>query len=370
MYPLALLKIGAWRQSLGDDCQLFDNKLPPPDEFDEIWITTVFTFDIPYVVGMIREAKKRSRVVKVGGVSASLLPEYFEREGVFVHQGLIPEAENCPPNYNLLNRPPEYSISHTSRGCIRKCKFCMVPKLEPSFNERVSWIDDIHPDTKKILFFDNNWLAKDRADLERDILILKELVAQGKVNEVDFNQGLDARLVTEEIADLLQGVPIKPVRFAFDGMHEDKYYQKAIKLMVERGFREFRSYVLYNFMDKPSDFYYRLRVSVELSQDLGVAVESFPMRYQPILDIDHQRDYVGKHWTNRKKKAFQLMLANQSMFGQVSCHGDSVMSPIEEFEYWFGRDAEEFERLLTYPKLRQLLKSKKGHLRIRRATAN
>jgi hypothetical protein len=363
------MKIGAWQQSLGNECVLFDNRLPDVGAFDEIWITTVFTFDIPYSVGMVREAKNRCNVVRVGGVAASLLPKYFEDEGVIVHQGLIPDAEKFSPDYDLLGKVPEYSISHTSRGCIRKCKFCMVPKLEPIFGERGGWVDDIHPGAKKILFFDNNWLAKDFSDLQADILKLRHLVEEGRINSIDFNQGLDARLVTEEIADLLQGIPIRPVRFAFDGMHEDKHYQRAIRLMVERGFRDFMSYVLYNFMDKPSDFYYRLRVSVELTQELKVDVKSFPMRYQPILDIDKQRQYIGKHWTLKKRRGFMSIMGSVFANGQVSCTGASAFTPVEEFEYWFGKSDEEFERLLTYPKLKQLSKSKAGLLRIRRAKA-
>jgi hypothetical protein len=370
IYPLALLKIGAWQKSLNNYCELFDNKLPDAGLFDEIWITTVFTFDIPYVIGMVREAKKRCKDIKVGGVSASLLPEHFEKEGINVYKGLIPEAEEFSPDYSLLGFAPEYSISHTSRGCIRKCKFCMVPKLEPVFGGRTTWINDVHPMTKRVLFFDNNWLASDTEKLTSDVSILKELVSQNKITSVDFNQGLDARLVDESMVDLLKGVPIDPVRFAFDGMHEDKYYQNAIRLMYSRGFKNFRSYVLYNFMDKPSDFYYRLRVSVELGQELGTNVESFPMRYQPILDINKQRDYVGKHWTLKKRNGFQAILANFSMFGQITSHGDLDRTGIEEFEFWFGKDANEFERLLTYPKLRQLLKSKKGFERNRRAIRN
>ncbi len=365
IYPLALMKIGAWQQSLGNECVLFDNRLPDAGEFDEIWITTVFTFDIPYSVGMAREAKNRCKVVRVGGVAASLLPKYFEDKGVVVHQGLIPDAENFSPNYDLLGKVPEYSISHTSRGCIRKCKFCMVPKLEPVFGERGGWVDDIHPGAKKVLFFDNNWLAKDFSDLQSDILKLKHLVGEGRINSIDFNQGLDARLVTEEIADLLQGIPIEPVRFAFDGMHEDGHYQKAIRLMAKRGFRDFMSYVLYNFMDKPSDFYYRLRVAVELTQELKVRVKSFPMRYQPILEIDNQRTYIGKYWTLKKRKGFMSIMGSVFAYGQVSCVGRRGWTPIEEFEYWFGKNAEEFERLLTYPKIKELSGSKAGSLRIK-----
>ena len=362
LYPLPLLKIGAWRKAEGDDCALFRDHLPPAGEFDEIWITTCFTFDIPHALGIVREAKNRAGKVRVGGVAASLLPEHFEREGVEVHRGLIPEAEQYPPDYGFLGHTPEYSISHTSRGCIRKCGFCMVHRLEPEFIHLEHWERDLHLATRKVLFYDNNWLAKDRADLEQDVAKLRGLVSAGRLTEIDFNQGLDARLMTEELADLLAGLPIRPVRFAFDGMQEDGHYQRAVEMMAARGFRDFMTYVLYNFKDTPQDFYYRLKKSVRLSEELGINVNSFPMRYQPILDVDGGRDYVGDHWTEGKKYAFMSILSRQSMDGQVS------LTPWE-FEYWFGQSTDEFDRLLSYPQLRELMKRKKGALRLRRAQA-
>ena len=356
-YPVSLLKIGAWRQSLGDDCQLFTNRLP--DETDEIWLTTCFTFDIPHALGIVREAKNRAPVVKVGGVSATLLPEHFEREGVEVHRGLIAEAERCHPDYSLLPERPKYSIAHTSRGCVRKCKFCMVHRLEPEFHNR-DWIGDLAPGASKILFYDNNWLAKDVDDLGRDVRLIRGLVESGRARSVDFNQGLDCRLLTEEKADLLTGLPIKPVRFAFDGMQEDGHYQRAVRMMAARGHRDFMTYVLYNFTDTPKDFYYRLRESVRLSDELGINADSFPMRYQPILEADAGREYVGKHWTKAQKYGFMNTLNKQSLTGQVS-------ATMDEFEFWFGKDADGFDRLMSYPKIRQLAKRKKGALRMRRA---
>lgn len=365
-YPVALLKIGAWRRSLGDDCQLYTNRLP--DEADEVWLTTCFTFDIPHALGIVQEAKKRASIVRVGGVAATLLPEHFEKLGVDVHRGLIPEAEQMHPDYSLLPEPPKYSVTHTSRGCIRKCKFCMVHRLEPEFRNR-EWVGDLHPGASEALFYDNNWLAKDMDDLRRDVLQIRALVSSGRIKSLDFNQGLDCRLLTEEKADLLQGLPIKPIRFAFDGMQEDGHYQRAVRVMVERGFRAFVTYVLYNFTDTPRDLYYRLRESVRLEVMTGASVQSFPMRYQPIMEVNSQRNYVGTHWTEMQKVGFvRIKSQHSAASGQIAMHGGRAFaSPMDEFEYWYGKDADEFERLLSYPQLQQLMQRKKGALRMKRA---
>ena len=362
MYPLPLLKIGAWRKSLGDQCVIFNNRLPEKDEFDEIWITTTFTFDVSHALGIVREAKNRASRVLVGGVASSLLPKRFESLGVEVHVGIHDEIESMHPDYSLLDTVPTYSISHTSRGCVRKCGFCMVNRLEPKFFNRKNWENDIHPDADQIVFYDNNWFAKGFKGLKEDVKKLEKIISNGKIKTIDFNQGLDARLLTEKIADLLKGLPIIPVRFAFDDMSEDGFYQNAVMMMNKRGFNDFSAYVLYNYNDTPQDFYYRLRESVRLQVELKIRdVRSFPMRYQPIFDIDKRRKYVGRNWNVAKRGSFKAILAQASTCGQVSS------STIKEFEYWFGRDADEFDKLLSYPKIRELSKRKKGALRTMRA---
>lgn len=361
LYPLALLKIGAWRKSLGDECEIFEATLPQPGEFDEIWITTVFTYHIPYALGLVKEAKKRADTVRVGGTAASLMPDNFERAGAIVHKGLLPDAEKFSPDYSLLKSTPTYSITHTSRGCIRKCKFCMVRTLEPEFKNRPNWKQDLYPGAPTILFYDNNWLAKDKSAFMQDVKELHNVVKTMGITNIDFNQGLDARLMTEKIADALAGLPMRYVRFAFDGKQEDGYYQKAVRMMAARGFYKFTSYVLYNFMDTPEDFYYRLRTSVELTEELHADVFSFPMRYQPIMEIDPKRAHVGKHWSSAALKGFASLRSAHSFGGTISPR------TLEQFEYWFGKDAAEFIKTINYPRVRELAQKRKGNLRIKRA---
>jgi hypothetical protein len=359
LYPIALLKLGAWLKSQNIVCKLFNNELPKVGEYDEIWITTVFTFDMFYVKAMIEASKKMAKKVKVGGISASLMPDFYRRLGVDVHVGLHMEAEKSIPDYSLLGFKPEYSIVYTSRGCVRKCKFCMVPKLEPVFTEK-EWELEISSESKKVLFYDNNWLAKEKKFLYNDIAKLHRLVDEKRISSIDFNQGLDCRLMTEEIADRLQGLPISPVRFAFDGIQEDGFFQKAVKMMVDRNFHSFTNYILYNFKDSPQDFYYRLRETALLNECCnGAIVRGFPMRYQPINSAKEERDFVGKKWTQREvANVIKIMGAHSGPAGTFS-PGTMI-----EFKYWFGASELEFLSILNYPKLGKFLKKKTAYLRL------
>ncbi len=359
LYPIGLLKIGAMLKDKGHKCQLM-YKIPKPNEYDQIWLSTVFTFNIPKYISYVREAKKRGyNDIMVGGVAATLLSEIFEKENVEVHKGLLPEAENYHPDYSLLEKTPDYSITHTSRGCVRKCPFCMVPIVEPKYEKRINWKDDIHRDSKKILFYDNNFLADKTEGIKEEIEKIKDVLRNTNNNSVDFNQALDCRLLTEKKADLLAQIPMRPVRFAFDGMQEDGYYQKAVKMMAERGYKTFVSYVLYNFEDTPQDFYYRLRESARLSDELNINVTSFPMRYQPILDYDKGRHYTGEHWTSKQKKGFMNILNKQSIGGQIS-------QSLEMFEYWFTNNADRFAKLISWDKVNEYAARKKGALRFQK----
>ena len=81
------------------------------------------------------------------------------------------------------------------------------------------------------------------------------------------------------------------------------------------GLKEFSNYLLYNFMDQPVDLYKRLRINVELCDELNVNIYSFPMKYHPIRkgkcdadDYSHNRDYIGKHWNRKYIRAVQAIL--------------------------------------------------------------
>lgn len=164
---------------------------------------------------------------------------------------------------------------------------------------------------------------------------------------VDFNQGVDARLLTKEKAKLLAKIAIKPLRIAFDDIDTFPQYNQALRWSVEAGITEFSNYLLYNYTDKPIDLYNRLKINVELCDELGVNIYSFPMKYHPIrkgdneaVDYSHNRDYIGEHWNRKYIRAIQAIL--NSTKGKVG-RGK------EFFVEAFGATEEEYFELLEMP---------------------
>ena len=168
-----------------------------------------------------------------------------------------------------------------------------------------------------------------------------------KIRYVDFNQGVDARLFNEKNVELLSRIAIRPLRIAFDDIRTRPAYEKAIRLSVAAGLNDFSNYLLYNFNDKPVELYQRMKINVDLCEELNVSIYSFPMKYHPLRkkdgdaeDFSHNRDYIGKYWNRKYIRAVQAIL--NSTKGKIG-RGHSFFCEA------FGKDEDEYMDLLEMP---------------------
>lgn len=163
-----------------------------------------------------------------------------------------------------------------------------------------------------------------------------------KKRYVDFNQGIDSRLINEDNMTKLAEIPVRPVRIAFDHWKFHKIYENAVRTAVNAGHKNLSNYILYNFKDKPIELYWRLKLNVELCEELGASIYSFPMKYHPIKDSKYfrNRDYIGKHWNRKFIRTIQAIL--NSTKGKVG-------KGYEFFCKAFGSTDDEFIKLLYMP---------------------
>ena len=172
----------------------------------------------------------------------------------------------------------------------------------------------------------------------------KRLSKIPKKRYVDFNQGLDARLINENKMKLLSKIPIRPLRIAFDDMSHAIEYERAIRLADKYKIQHLSNYLLFNYKDKPIDLYQRLKLNINLCEELSnLKIYSFPMRYSPIWDdhgYHHNRKYVGTHWNKKFIRAIQSIL--NATKGKVGRKKDF-------FEAAFGKNEEEFFEILWMP---------------------
>ena len=167
----------------------------------------------------------------------------------------------------------------TTRGCPNACPFCAVPKLEGDLVE----IPNFRPAP---VVCDNNLLAASWKHLNRVVDKLKIYPF------VDFNQGLEARRFTPQVADLLGKLKCK-VRFAFDTWKVESQVADAIELCKRRTTKDISVYCLIGYKDTPDDAKARL----ELIRSWGVYPNA--MRYQP-LDAKERNSDVEEGWTERE----------------------------------------------------------------------
>lgn len=264
---LALMKISAFHKLKGDEVEFVHI-----GNYDKTYMSKVFTYTPDYTPSLAQ----LNEIIK-GGTGYDLTVK------------LPDEIENIQPDYDL------YGITDTSygfitRGCNRKCKWCVVPEKEgkPAF---VNDIERLANGRKKIVIMDNNILAS-----RVSIAQINKIIDLGL--RVDFNQGLDARLVTPEIADLLSKVKwIKSVRFAVDTDTSIKPVLSAMNLLIDRGVNKwrFRNYLLLNGSIESA--YKRATVM----RDMGIGINPQPYRsFKENNKIPQwQKDFA--RWGNKRQ---------------------------------------------------------------------
>lgn len=426
-------------------------------KFDVVGITTLFTFYWSKTVDTINYAKKFCKddgKMLVGGIASTILPDEIKKEtGIDPHKGLLNTSgildkdnegiiDELPLDYSILDEidykyPANNAyFAYMTRGCVNKCDFCAVPKIEPDYKDyialkqQIKEIEERFGAQKDLLLMDNNVFAskcfdkiideikecgfakgatfippneysitidnlkdnynirayrkkmigiydhlskkmseEDAGDFYRKREKLNLLYAESATKDnilafddtvrplydkvfrkvkraryIDFNQGVDARLVTDAKMAKLSEINIRPLRIAFDHYSLSKVYIKAIKSAARHGITDLSNYLLYNYQDKPEELYYRMKVNIDLCEELGVTIYSFPMKYHPIDDPDYfrNRDYIGKNWNRKFIRAIQAVLnATKGKIGRGK----------EYFEEAFGKDIDEYNKILWMPEV-------------------
>lgn len=307
--PLGLMKLASYHRSRGNDVKLMRGINKDIDfNPDIIAVTSLFTYAWQPVHKAIQFYHQEfpAAEVTVGGIYASLMSDRIESYFPFVkvHVGLCEKAEYYLPSYDLLSDINKWekwdsSIIFSSRGCIRNCPFCIVPKLEGKIRSVAPDIQNyIYPSHKKVILWDNNFLAA--PSWKEAILNLKEVGLK-----IDFNQGLDARLVNEEAAGLIADLKIPILRMAYDFIGERDAVIKAVDILADNGIRRrnILLYTLYNFYDtssfyedSPETFLAKIRDILELG------CVAYPMRFEPNTSLK-KNQYISPLWTNEQLEA-------------------------------------------------------------------
>lgn len=218
---LALMKLSSYHKNKGDKVELRRLNIPySPHRKKQIFFIDTHEYDKTYC-SIIFDTNKD---LVVGN------DIIFGGTGFSIDISLPEEIEACEPDYSIY---PENDTSYgfMTRGCIRNCYFCKVPSKEGGIR-LVSEPEDIIRH-KRVKFLDNNIFAyKDHKRLLSKLLEINVLV--------QFNQGLDIRLLDEENSSLLGKLRwIQNRCFAFDDIKYKNLIGKKLELMPWR--KDFRT---------------------------------------------------------------------------------------------------------------------------------
>lgn len=218
---LALMKLSAYHKNEGHLVDFIKGlpQAPPLFLYDKSYISCIFF-------------QNREKVLQY----AMMLPNCIVGGSGWNLENKLPEEiEHIRPDYSLYDL--DYSIGFTSRGCIRNCGFCIVPRKEGKIRNHAP-ISEFHdPEHKKVMLLDNNFQASPKWRENMEYIIEHDL-------KVNFNQGLDIRLLTNEFVQKLAQVKYqnwkftrKSLNFAFDDLRYEKQLREGLRLLEHYGVR-------------------------------------------------------------------------------------------------------------------------------------
>lgn len=274
---LPLMKISAYHKSRGDSVEWYEPLFS--GHMDKVYMSKVFTFtpDYPYCINA-------NEVIK-GGTGYSY-PDGGEE--------LPEEIEHIYPDYQLYKDTfPDTAYGFLTRGCPRGCDFCIVGKKEGRCARKVADLSEFWNGQKNIVLLDANMFAcKEWKDLS------VQLIESGAW--VDFSQGCDIRLMTDEKAEYIKRMKIKQVHFAWD-RYEDKEkivpQFKRFKEITQWDYRKLGVYVLCNF-------------NTTFEQDLDRVYTLRELGYNPHVMLYEKDKLPAKH----RLKLLQRWVNNRIIF--------------------------------------------------------
>lgn len=223
-YPnLPLMKISAWHKQKGDLVEWYEPLVGMIDEYDKVYMSKVFSFTPDY-----QDPIYAKEIEKGGSGYCISLIDGQEQYDKSKDKSLPYEIEHIMPDYSLY---PQYTenraMGFLTRGCPRGCFFCHVKDKEGRGSYKVADLSEFWNGQKYIELMDPNLLA-----CQHHEELLQQLIDSKSI--VEFNQGLDIRLMTDRVIEMMNQIKLKSPHFAWDRYQDKEIIVPKFKEVSEK----------------------------------------------------------------------------------------------------------------------------------------
>ena len=320
--PIGLLKLATYYRKKGNKIKLNRGNHPAGFYPNKILVTSLFTYWSDYVKDTVQYYKKLypKTKIEVGGIYATLMPDHCKKytgcNSVFI--GQHKKAEKCFPAYNLVN--VGYQIIHGMRGCINKCSFCGIWRIEEkSFKNADQIKKEIH--SNHLIFYDNNMLVNPH--IEEILEMLANITYNGKAIKCECQSGFDGRVLIQNpnLTEMLKKAHFENIRVAWDfSYNKHKEVERWINLLERVGYnrKELFVFMIYNW-----DFPFKeLENKRKKCYEWGVQIAD--CRFRPLnqtFDRYNSRTkkqnsedyYISPFWTDLQVRTFRRNVRKQNI---------------------------------------------------------
>ena len=285
---LPLMKLSAWHKAQGDTVEWYEPLFS--GHMDRVYMSKVFSFTPDY-----EWAVNADEVIKGGSGYCISLVNGKEQYDKSKDADLPHEIEHIYPDYTIyygkVDGIEDTAYGFMSRGCPRGCSFCHVKDKEGLRAYKVADLSEFWNGQKNICLCDPNVLAcKDWKD------IMQQLIDSG--SWVDFNQGVDIRLMTESRAEMFKRVKVKHIHFAYDRYQDKK--------LIEPKFRTFKEVTGWN--RSKVQVFVLCNYDTTLEQDLERIYFLRSLDFSPFVMLYNKQDlkrgdiqFKLARWVNHKQ---------------------------------------------------------------------
>lgn len=262
---IPLMKISAWHKAKGDHVEWYQPLFS--GHMDKVYMSKVFSFTPDYEFCIDADE------IEKGGSGYCI--ETIDGKEIYhkdKEKNLPDEIEHIYPDYSIYPElTKETAYGFLTRGCPRGCDFCHVKDKEGQCSYKVANLSEFWNGQKNIVLCDPNILAC------KDHMELLQQLADSKA-KVEFNQGLDIRLLNERNIEMLSKINLKNIHFAFDRWQDKDIIEPRLREFIKRtGYNRNKGrvmvYILVNFDTTLEQDLYRIQLCRELN------VSPYPMIY-------------------------------------------------------------------------------------------